>query len=242
MDYLQFKQWISQNRHLLPVFLVMALIVFLLLRIQNDLRKRFAAEIERLLVTDPALCAERLENNKLLRTVFRKPILELWKLQAYMQLGQDKRIEETLQRLDGMRLEPRDKLEKYQQSLSYYAEVGKKEEAVQARDALRNFIYKAKAQNTEPYSSILQEADLIIGVYVEHDVSLIKKLIGKAEQTKDDVSRGIIQYRIAKLAYFKGDTALMETYLSRAGKNLKQTAYEIIIEKAQSDPAILEVK
>lgn len=111
MNYLAFRQWAIDNWYLLPVFLGMAVIVFVLLRVQNSLRDQSAAGIERLLVTDPALCAERLENNKLFRTVFRKPVIELWKLQAYMQLGEDDKIETALRRLRGMKLEPRDKIE-----------------------------------------------------------------------------------------------------------------------------------
>lgn len=235
----QYRHWIAANWYLLPVFLGMAVIVFLLLRLQNSLRERSAAEIERLLVTDPALCAERLENNKLFRTVFRRPVIELWKLSAYMQLGQNEKIEAAIKKLNSLHLEPRDRLELYQQSLSYYALVGKNEEALASRDALRQFIRKAKAQDTEPYSSMLDEADTIIGVYVEHNTALIKKLIGKAEHTKNDMSRGILQYRIAKLAYYKGDEKLLETYLSRAGKNLSRTAYAEIIERAKADPSVL---
>lgn len=242
MDYNAFRQWAADNWYLLPVFLGMAAVVFVLLRAQNSLRERSAAEIERLLVVDPALCAERLENNRLFRAVFRKPVIELWKLQAYMQLGQDEKIDRTLARLADMKLEPRDKIEFYQQSLSYYAVLGRKDEALAARDSLRRFVYKARAQNNEPFSTMLEEADIIIGVYIEHNTALIKKLIGKAEHTKDNVSRGIIQYRIAKLAYYKGDDKLLETYLNRAEKNLRGTAYEEIIGKAKTEPSILEIK
>ena len=242
MDFAAYKQWLISNAYLLPIFLIMAVIVFLLLRLQNSLRERSVAEIEHLLIADPALCAERLENNKLFRTVFRRPVIALWKLQAYMQLGDDEKIEATLTSLSKMHLEPRDTLEMYQQSLSYYAETGKKEEAIAARDSLRKFIIKAKAQNIEPYKTVLEEADTIIGVYVEHNTSLIKKLVGKAEHTKNDLDRGITQYRIAKLAYFKGDEDMVKTYLSRAEKNLKDTAYAEIIKAAQSDYSVLSEK
>ena len=83
---------------------------------------------------------------------------------------------------------------------------------------------------------------MIIGVYVDHNTGLIKKLIGRAEHTKNNVMRGVTQFRIAKLAWFKGDTELMEIYLNRAGKNLKNTFYEPVIEAAKSDPKILETK
>ena len=54
--------------------------------------------------------------------------------------------------------------------------------------------------------------------------------------------RGIIQYRIAKLCYFKHDEEMMYLYLSRAEKNLKDTWYAPIIEQAKTDPSILERK
>ena len=84
--------------------------------------------------------------------------------------------------------------------------------------------------------------ELIIGVYVEHNTGLIKKLIGRAEHTKNDILRGVTQFRVAKLAWFKGDRELMELYLNRAGKNLRNTLYEPIIEAAKADPGILETK
>lgn len=242
MIYQDFLSWVSKNLYLLPVFLVTVLAAFLLLRLQMALRERYAAMLESLLGSNPALCAERLENNRRLRLVFRRPVLELWKLDAYMRLGKDDEIERTVAVLEKMKLQPRDRLEFYKKSLSYYALTGKNERALEARDNLRSLIYSLKAQNAEQYAQMLEESDIIIGVYVEHNTALIKKLIGKAEHTKNDLMRGIIQYRIAKLAWFKNDTGLCETYLARAEKNLKNTAYMQIIEEAKTNPAILAEK
>ena len=77
---------------------------------------------------------------------------------------------------------------------------------------------------------------------MDHNTGLIKKLIGRAEHTKNDIMRGVTQFRIAKLAWFKGDTEMMELYLNRAGKNLKNTLYAPIIQAAKTDPSILETK
>ena len=236
------RQWAAENWKLLPLFILMAVCVFALLRLQSSLRDRSAKEIERLLLVNPALCAERLENNRLFKTVFRRPVIELWKLQVYMQLGDDEKIENTIARLNGLKLEPRDKLELWQQSLSYYAVAGRKDEALAAANNLRRFITKAKLQETEPYASILEETETIVAVYIDKNTALIKKLIGRAEHTKDNITRGIIQFRIAKLAWFKKDFELMNTYLNRADKNLKNTAYSEIIAAAKTDPSILEIK
>ena len=191
----------ANNWYWLLVFAGMSVLVFLLLRLQVLLREHMAKNIQILLVRDPGLCLERLENNRRLKWLFRKPILLLWKLDCYLALGEDRK-------------------------------------ALQTIDLLRN----AGADKEKHYAAILDEAEIIIGVYVDHNVSLIKKLTGRAEHTKNDVMRGVIQYRIAKLAWFKGDEELMRTYLTRAGKNLKGTLYAPIIEAAREDPSILETK
>lgn len=234
--------WLSANWQWLAAFVLMVSVAFILMRLQTALRDRAAQEIQTLLRTDPATCAERLENNRLLKLIFRKQVISLWLLDAYMLIGQQEKTLAAIQKLDKMRLEPRDKLEFYQKRLSYYAASDEPAEARKSRDQLYDFMKKTEILETEPYSTIMEEADLIIGIYVDKNTGLIKKLIGRAEHTKNDIMRGVTQFRIAKLAYFKGDQQLMTTYLSRAAKNLKGTWYAPIIAQAQSDPTILEHK
>lgn len=235
-------KWLSANWQWFVAFVLMVAVAFILMRLQTALRDRSAQEIQMLLRTNPEACAERLENNRLLKLIFRKQIIALWLLDAYMITGQQRKIQITINKLDKMRLEPRDKLEFYQKRLSYYATNDNPQEARKSRDLLYAFMKKSEILGTEPYSAIMDEADLIIGIYVDKNTGLIKKLIGRAEHTKNDIMRGITQFRIAKLAYFKGDDQLLSTYLSRAAKNLKDTWYAPIIEQAQRDPAILEHK
>lgn len=236
------KTFFSGYWQWLLLFAVMAVIVFFLLRLQVAMRDHMAKAIEMLLRQDPKLCLERLEHNRRLKLLFRKPIMELWKLDAYMALGEDGKARQTISGLRKAKLEPRDKLELYQKELSFFASTGDGERAKQARDDLKAFLKEAGADKEKTYAAILEEADIIIGVYVDHNVGLIKKLTGRAEHTKNDIMRGITQYRIAKLAWFKGDEELMQTYLSRAGKNLQGTWYAPIIEEAKADPRILETK
>lgn len=234
--------WFSAYWYWVAAFAAMAVLIFLLLRLQAGLRDHAAQTIVRLLQTDPALCAERLKHNRKLKLIFRKPILTLWKLDAYMALGEDAKAAETIKALDRMRLEPHDKLEFYQKRLSYYAAAGNYAEAKASRDSLKAFLRQMKADKIAPYAEILSEADLIFGIYIEHNTALIPKLIGRASHTKNDIMRGITQFRIAKLAYFKEDADLMHTYLSRAAKNLHGTWYDAIIEEAMENPSILERK
>lgn len=232
----------TNNWYWLLIFGVMAVLVFLMLRLQVMLREHTAVVIQNLLVTDPKLCLERLENNRRLKWLYRKPILLLWKLDCYMALGEDENARQTIAQLRKARLEPRDKLELYQKEISFFSTTGEGEKAKKSLEDMRAFLKKVGADKEKQYAAILEEAEIIIGVYVDHNTGLIKKLTGRAEHTKNDIMRGIIQYRIAKLAWFKGDKELVATYLNRAGKNLKGTLYAPIIAAAKEDPSVLETK
>ena len=232
----------SSYWHLMLLFAGMSVGIFLLLRLQVMLRDSMAVTIRNLIHQDPALCLERLENNGRLKLLYRKPILLLWELDCYLALGEDGKARYTIEKLRNMKLEPLDKVELYQKEISFFATSGDGQRAKKACADLKAFLKEAGALDDKHYGSILSEAEMIIGVYVDHNVGLIKKLIGRAEHTKNDVMRGITQYRIAKLAWFKADTELMHTYLNRAAKNLKGTMYEPIIAAAQNDPQILETK
>ena len=232
----------AQNWHLVLIFVGMSAAMFLLLRLQVMLRDQMAKTIRALLAQDPALCLERLENNRRLKWLYRKPVLLLWKLDCYLALGEDGKARYTIEQLRKAKLEPMDKLELYQKEISFFATSGDGEQAKKAYADLKEFLKEAGADKEKHYAAILDEAELIIGVYVEHNTGLIKKLIGRAEHTKNDILRGVTQFRVAKLAWFKGDRELMELYLNRAGKNLRNTLYEPIIEAAKADPSILETK
>ena len=232
----------TNNWYWLLIFGVMAVLVFLMLRLQVMLREHTAVVIQNLLVTDPKLCLERLENNRRLKWLYRKPILLLWKLDCHMALGEDENARQTIAQLRKARLEPRDKLELYQKEISFFSTTGEGEKAKKSLEDMKAFLKKVGADKEKQYAAILEEAEIIIGVYVDHNTGLIKKLTGRAEHTKNDIMRGIIQYRIAKLAWFKGDKELLATYLNRADKNLKGTLYAPIIAAAKEDPSVLETK
>ena len=227
---------------MLIVFAIMAASVYLLLRLQVMLQSNMAQTIQRLLKENPSICLERLNNNSRLKWLFRKPVILLWKLDCYLALGDDALAEDTMKNLRSAKLEPQDKLELYQREISFYATTGSNDQAKQARDDMKRFLKEAGADQEKKYAAMMDEADIIIGVYVDRNTGLIKKLVGRAEHTKNDVMRGIIQYRIAKLCWFKGDEEMMRLYLNRAEKNLKDTWYEPVIEQAKTDPSVLERK
>ena len=238
----QIVEFFTQHWYLLIVFALMAASVYLMLRLQVMLQQNMARNIQTLLADNPELCLERLNNNHRLKWLFRKPVITLWKLDCYLALGNDNEAGICMEALRSLKLEPQDKLELYQREISFYATVGNADRAKQARDDLKQFLKAAGAAKEQQYAALIDEADIIIGVYIDRNVGLIKKLVGRAEHTKNDVMRGITQYRIAKLCRFKGDEEMMRLYLNRAEKNLKNTWYEPVIEQAKTDPAVLDRK
>ena len=114
----------TRNWHLLLIFVGMSVAMFLLLRLQVVLREQTARTIRTLMSRDPALCLERLENNRRLKWLYRKPVLLLWKLDCYLALGEDGKARYTIEQLRKAKLEPMDKLELYQKEISFFAVTG----------------------------------------------------------------------------------------------------------------------
>ena len=111
----------SASWYWILIFAVMAVLVFFLLQFQAAMREHMTGTIEALLRQNPRLCLERLDHNRRLKLLFRKPVMELWRLDAYMALGEDDKARQTISSLRGMKLEPREKLELYQKVLSFFA-------------------------------------------------------------------------------------------------------------------------
>ena len=218
----------------------MMALVFILLWGLSALREQAERTLRLLYQQNVELYLERLEHNKLLGLVFRKPVLLLYRLEGYMKQGDDEAIRRIIAQLDRMSLPPRDRVQFYQQRLSFYASAGEAEQARASRDALAAFLKKSKADRVERYQAILRDADQIVPVYVDRDTSLIPALREQAARTADPVQRGVIQYRLAKLYHFAGDGDMVQVYLKRAGKNLQKTVYAVMIEEALKDNSALE--
>lgn len=230
----------GENGWLIVLTIVMMALVFIGLWGLSVLRGQVERELRLLYQQNVELYLERLEHNKLLGVVFRKPVLLLYRLEGYMKQGDDEAIRRTIAQLDRMNLPPRDRVQFYQQRLSFFASAGDGEQARASRDALAAFLKKSKADRVERYQAMLQDADQIVSVYVDRDTSLIPALREQAAQTADPIQRGVLQYRLAKLYHFAGDGDMVQVYLKRAGKNLKKTAYEVMIKAALEDHSALE--
>lgn len=232
--------WTDGRLWIVVLTVVMMVLVFLGLWMLTGLRGQAEQELRALYQRDVKLYLERLENNRLLALVFRKPFLLLCRLEGYMKAGDDEKIRQTIRQLDGMRLQPRDKLQFYQDRLSFYVSVGEWEEARASRDMLVTFLEKSGAVKSEKYQAIIDDADQIIGVYVDRDTSLIPMLRNQAAAAADPTQRGVLQYRLAKLYHFAGDGDMVQVYLKRAAKNLQNTYYAVMIKEALEDHTALE--
>lgn len=219
---------------------VMTVLVFVGLWGLASLRGQAEQELRLLYQRNVDLYLERLENNKRLGLVFRRPVLLLFRLEGYMKKGDDEAIRRTIAQLDGMRLPPRDRVQFCQQRLSFFAAAGDAAEARASRDALAACLRKARADRVEKYQAMLRDADQILAVYLDRDTSLIPALRDQAAQTSDPVQRGVLQYRLAKLFYFDQNDEMVQVYLKRARKNLQKTVYEVMIEEALEDRSALE--
>ena len=219
---------------------LLMILVFIALYLLSLARAQSERELRALLRRDPRLYIERIENNRRLKLVFRPAVLLLYKLEGYMSLNDDGKFRELIAKLDGMKLQPRDRLQFYQTKLSFYAYAGDGEQAKATLTQLEDFLHKSGADEVDQYKKLLRQARQIVAVYVDKDISMLPKLQRQAAATKDGADRGLLQFRIAKLSHYAGNEDQAEVYLNRAAKNLKNTAYSVIIDSALEDHSVLE--
>ena len=219
---------------------LLMILVFIALYLLSLARAQSERELRALLRRDPRLYIERLENNRRLKLVFRPAVLLLYKLEGYMSLNDDGKCRELIAKLDGMKLQPRDRLQFYQTKLSFYAYAGDGDQAKATLTQLEDFLHKSGANEVDQYKKLLRQARQIVAVYVDKDISMLPKLQRQAAATKDGADRGLLQFRIAKLSHYAGNEDQAEVYLNRAAKNLKNTAYSVIIDSALEDHSVLE--
>ena len=232
-------EFLQNNWGYLLGFVLMSAIVGITLRMLSDARTHSVKVLDELLVSNVDLYLQRLRDNRRLRWVFRKSVIEFMMLKGYIAKGDENNALQCIENLDKMKLEPQEKLEFLETRLSFFAQRNSAEQAVASRDMLVDFLKRLKADKTEKYREIIAEADAIVKVYIEKDVGFIDNLKQKASVTAHPVVRGVTQYRIARLAYHKGDEQLTKKYLLRAAKNLKGTTFEATIDSALRDNSVL---
>lgn len=220
---------------------ILLFILFVGLRlILINMRKKTDLELQRLLFKLRNLFLyEELLNNPRLGLLFTKTEREFLRLNGYMALGSDEKIIKQFTKLSEQKLKPKLTLDLYHKELTYYIDAVKYNQALNSYAKLKDILLKQKHEQAK---NLLEEADLIVSIYIHKDISLIPRLIEQAEKTDNMLMKGVIYYRLAKLSYFAKKAKDVDFYLKQADPLLKHTTYELIIKDAFKDYHILQTK
>ncbi len=224
-------------KYLYPIIVIS--IIFFGQRILVGLRRMSTVELYKVLYNqnNPELFLSLLKNPRL-KLLYKKSVLLQFKLDAFLVRGEHSNIIALFDELDHMSLTKIEKLELNQKKLSYYCGEGYNKEALHTLVEIEKIIKKSKSKQLQ---NILLENHLTYRIYIKHDVQLIPKLI-ELLKIQTGVIKGITQYRIAKLYYYKGDEILARKYLNESRFNLTGTIWQPIVNWAIEDLAILKTK
>jgi hypothetical protein len=220
-------------------YVIFLIVVFVILFLLSKLRRKTTQELEKILYfqNNPKLYLQLLKNS-MLKILYRKSILLQFELDAYLLLGDDSRVEDTIGLLDGTPLTKGESLEFCQKKLSYFCTLGKRAEAESALKRIESILSKVKGDKAE---FIRQESKMIFDVYIRRDTNLIEEL-EQAQMNEQGTTRGLTLYRLAKLNFFDNNVEKAHIYLIRAKELLVNTAWADIVESALKDMSVLNYK
>ncbi len=210
--------------------LVLILIIFVILNLEK-LRRKSTSMLDDILYVknNPALYLDLLDNRKL-KLLYSNNTIEHFKLNAYLLMKDNNKIENSFEYLDNVKFTKGEAIEYNMKKLSYYSLCDNSYKAKEALDFLDKNI---KDEN------LRDECHLIYSVYVLKDIKLIKELEIQASRQKGQV-KGISLFRIAKLYYYDHNLNKAKDYLSEALKYLNKTAYKQQIIDCLNDLKMLD--
>lgn len=181
--------------------------------------------------------------NKLLaswpyKLVLRRTTVALLQLEGAVYAGDDEAVWQAAEALDGLKLRPEEKLHGYQMALSC-AVTG--HNAEQAHTYIAKLQQLLKGEKDEKLQEVLADAELLVAVYLDKDVSKIK-VLQALEEKQQGTRKGLTQYRLAKLYHFAKQDDAAEDCLASAAENLAGTAWHKVVLEAKKDKTVLEVK
>ena len=94
----------------------------------------------------------------------------------------------------------------------------------------------------EKYRVMIEEGEEIIQVYLEKNPKYRQTLQAKAATTTNPIQKGIRLFRLAKLSWFAEDETAARGYLAQAKPLLAGSDYAPIIDEAEQNLRILEIK
>lgn len=227
--------WIYIIYPLTLFFIFISVRIFLI-----TLRKKTDQELQRLLfVLNNLYLFEELLNNKRLNFLFTQSEKEMLRLNGFIALGTHQQVIGQFDYLSKMKLKSKLALELYHKEMTYYIETSSYDKALKSYEKLKNILAHQKHEQAK---KILDEAEMIINIYIHHDITLVDHLILLEKETSNQLMKGVIYYRLAKLSYFAKRDKDTLMYLNKAKPLLKKTTYEPIIEEALKDTHILKTK
>ena len=185
----------------------------------------------------PELYQEMLKSKRL-RLVLRRSTLTLLELEGYYYIRDEDRAQQTATILENMKLSSSEQFTFYQKALCFSVSLGKVNDSTEYLQKLENLL---KNQTNPKFIAILEDARLLVGVYINKDVSLLPEL-ERLEKQQTGTQKGLTQYRMAKLYYYKGDVERTVAILKQSERNLEGTVWYPLVQQALVDNSELEVK
>lgn len=217
---------------------VLVLIILILFGLRA-LRRKTTAMLEQVLYVKqaPQLYLELLQNPRF-KLLYRKSTIYLFQLDAYLILDDLHEIEERINLINTLPLTKPEKLDFLMKKLSYSC---MKQDQQASKQTLEEWKQLLSSQKNEHAQRLLMEGETIYRLYIEHDQSLVS-LFHQELQTSEGYRKGLVYYRLAKLAYYRNDNTAMNIYLKQAQSLLKGSTWQETVQEAQHNPSILETR
>ncbi|MEG0076922.1 hypothetical protein [Anaerorhabdus sp.] len=212
------------------LWLILVLIIVLIFILSlEQLRRKTTLELSKILYINRNFDLYfRLLENKKLKLIYTQSAILMFELDGYLMLGNDFKVEKIIQLLESSPLPKGEKLELNQRKLSFYCQKKNKRKAKEAYEELTILLNKSK--NKE----LIDEYNLVYGIYILHDMSLKKLLLEKINNA-DNQNTGLFYYRLAKLEYYDSNNKKAREYLQIASKQLLNTSWANCCQKCLED-------
>ncbi len=156
---------------------------------------------------------------------FPKKLRDMMKIDAYMMLNEDSKLESLFETLNNTSLRYADEFIVHQKEISYYSSKRNVEKAKEAYEKMKVARTKIKAKSYETYDNALREVEYMIAL-LDKDGRFAKELANKGVEAGETMIAGTYFYKAAQSYYFQDDLKNAKYFLEKALKYLKGTNYE----------------
>lgn len=175
-------------------------------------------------------------NSALSRLVLRPGTAALLGLEGAIYFGDGDGVMAAAASLEKLRLKAGERLSWYRKMLAFAVTSGNKK---LAGDYLQRMEQLLASEKDPDLQKVLEDARLLVGVYLSRDTSLIPALEQLAEQQKGS-RKGLSQYRLAKLYHYSNKPEKATAALRLAEENLEGSPWQQVARRALEDVTVLE--